>query len=87
MNLRTWTAAAGLLFLLASSGCGAPQDTRDYSAPAQPGKEVCQRDNDCSWMFKCTSEHRCTCQVDGDCAATQRCLKSSGASGGICRFR
>jgi hypothetical protein len=86
MTLRS--VLTGLLLLLASSACRAPQPvTKDYWAPAQPGKEVCQRDVDCSWQFKCTSDHRCTCQVDGDCAATQRCLTSTGATGGICRYR
>jgi hypothetical protein len=86
MNARS--AVAGLLLLLASSGCRAPRpETKDYWAPAQPGKEVCQYDSDCSWLFKCTSDHRCTCQVDGDCAATQHCVSSSAGAGGICRFK
>ena len=86
MNVRK--ALTGLLLLLASSACRMPQpETRDFSAPAQPGKEVCHRDSDCSWLFKCTSEHRCTCQVDGDCAATQRCVSTGAGSGGICRFK
>jgi hypothetical protein len=85
MNARA--ALAGLLLTLASSACRAPQaETRDFSDP-KPGKDVCQRDSDCSWLFRCTSEHRCTCQVDGDCAATQRCMATGAGNGGICRFK
>ncbi len=74
--------------LLGSSGCsGVHPDTKDYWGKAQPGKEVCERDDDCSWRFTCTSEHRCTCQVDGDCAATQHCVASGAGNGGICRFK
>jgi hypothetical protein len=86
MNVRS--ALAGLLLLLASSGCHAPQaETKNYWAPAQPGAEVCEEDHDCSWLFKCTSDHRCTCQVDGDCAASQHCVATGAGNGGTCRFK
>ena len=84
MNVRS--AFAGLLLLVASSGCRAPRpETTDFSGPPQP--ETCQKDIDCSSRRRCTDDHRCTCGDDGECAATQHCVKSADTLGGVCRFK